>query len=93
MGRPRIVDVDYYELKNQLAKAIALNGRIQRRDTDRWNEYLRRHKVNEASMMHWGRSKFDQVEGVIIDCGSDWDGFYVYSVDQEAALKWVRDPD
>ena len=93
VGRPRIVDVDYYELKNQLAKAMAANGRIERRDADRWNEYLRQHKVNEASMMHWGRSKFDEVEGVIIDCGSDWDGFYVYSVDQEAALKWVRDPD
>jgi hypothetical protein len=93
VGRPRIVDVDYYEFKNQLAKAMASNGRVERRDGERWTQYLRQHKVNEASMMHWGRSKFDKVEAVIIDCGSDWDGFYVYSVDQEAALKWVRDPD
>lgn len=93
MGRPRIVDVDYYEFKSQLGKAVASRGRIERRDGARWTDYLHQHKVNEAAMLHWGRSKFEEVEAVIIDYGSDWDGFYVYSVDQEAALKWVRDAD
>jgi len=93
MGRPRIVDVDYYEFRDQLGKAAACDGRIERRDGARWTDYLQRHKINEAAMMHWGRSKFEQVEAVVIDCGSSWDGFYVYSVTEEAALKWVRDTD
>lgn len=93
MGRPRIVDVDYYEFKTQLSKAVAAGGRIERRDGTRWTQYLQHHKVNEAAMLHWGRSKFETVEAVIIDYGSPWDGFYVYSADQEAALKWVRDAD
>ncbi len=93
MGRPRIVDADYYELMAQLGKAVAVQGRIERRDGSRWTDYIQKHKVNEAAMLHWGRSKFDTVEAVIIDCGGAWDGFYVYSVDQEAALKWVRDAD
>ena len=93
MGRPRIVDVDYYEFRNQLSKAVASHGRVEQRDGARWTDYLRTHKVNETAMLHWGRSKFEKVEAVIIDYGSEWDGFYVYSADQEAALKWVRDPD
>ena len=93
MGRPRIIDVDYYEFKDQLAKAVASDGRVEPRDGAKWTNYIHEHKVNEASMLHWGRSKFEKVEAVVIDYGSAWDGFYVYSLAEEAALKWVRDPD
>jgi hypothetical protein len=33
------------------------------------------------------------VTPVIINCNESWDGFYVYSKDQEAVLKYVLDPE
>ncbi len=91
MSRPKIVDVDYYEFKDHLAEAIRQGGRIEKADKERWKAYLRDHKINEVSMLHWGKSKYDVVESVILDCGEEWDGLYVYSKDEEAALKWTRE--
>lgn len=93
MARPKIVDVDYYEFKDHLAKATREGGRIEKSDKERWKAYVKQHQINEVAMLHWGRSKYDTVEAVILDCGNEWDGFYVYSKDEEAALKWAKGDD
>lgn len=90
MSRPKIVDVNYFEFREHLAQAIREGGRIEKGDKERWKAYLRDHKINDVSMLHLGKSRYDVVDAVILDCGQDWDGFYVYSKDEEAVLKWTR---
>jgi hypothetical protein len=37
---------------------------------------------------------YEGLEPVIIDgeAGFEWRGYYLFSADEEAVLKWVRDP-
>lgn len=91
MGRPRIVEVNYFDFKKHLRQATDVGGRIEKSQKDQWKAYLKEHKINEVAMMHWGKSRFAEVKGVILDCGNDWDGFYCYSEMEEAVLKWTRE--
>ena len=89
MSRPEIVEVNYFEFKRALERARDSGNRIEKSDKPRWDAYLKENKINEVAMMHWGKSRFDSVVGVIID-GGQWEGFYVYSAQEEAVLKWTR---
>jgi hypothetical protein len=90
MGQPSIVEVDYYQLKEKLKRAVDAGGRIEKTDKQRWQKYIKEHGVNETSMLAWGKVKFmsGKIRLVAIDHGETWDGFYAYSDDDEAALKW-----
>lgn len=89
MGRPKIVEVDYYEFSSRLRKAIDNGRRLEKTDQPAWDEYVKKNKVNEIAMQSWGRSKFAGTKPVIISDGSTWDGFYVFSKEDEAVLKWT----
>ena len=89
MGRPKIVEVDYYEFSSRLRKAIDSGRRLEKTDQPAWDEYVKEHNVNEIAMQSWGRSKFSGTQPVIIADGSTWDGFYVFSKEDEAVLKWT----
>ncbi|MFK8017740.1 MAG: hypothetical protein AB8G17_20105 [Gammaproteobacteria bacterium] len=89
MPRARIIAVDYYEFTKSLRKAADKGNRIEKSQADKWKAYVDEHKINEIAMHSWGRSKFGGSTPVIINAGSDADGYYVYSKDEEAALKWV----
>jgi len=92
MGRPRIVEVNYFEFKKHLQEAADAGNRIEKTDKARWTAYVKQHKVNDVAMAHAGKVRYSKVVSVIID-GGPWIGFYVYSPEEEAVLKWVRDPD
>jgi hypothetical protein len=89
MDRPRIVDVNFYDFKTSLKRAADLGGRIEPSEKEKWQAYVKEHQVKEASCLVFGRSKSESIKPVIINSGEDWDGYYVYSDEDEVALKWV----
>jgi len=90
MAQPRIVEVDYYVLLDKLKAAVAAGGRIEKTDKESWQAYLSTHDVNVTTMQAWAKVKFmrGKAKMAIINHGADWDGFYVYSDQDELALKW-----
>ena len=96
MGRPRIVECDYYSFRTRLQRATDAGKRIEPVDGEAWKAYLREHKLSDVTMRAWAKQKFAYGEAslVVLDYGdAEWDGFYAYSEADEATLKWVRDPD
>ena len=95
MGRPRIVDVDYYDFKRHLRAATDKGGRLEPSDKEAWKTYLTENKISDVTMKAWGRQKFalGAPTLVVLKAGAKYDGFYAYSDPDEAALKWERDPD
>ncbi len=89
MGRPKIVEANYYEFVARLTKATNAGHRLEKSDQPAWDEYVTKHQVNEIAMRSWGSSKFEETAPVIIADGSSWDGYYVYSKVDEACLKWT----
>lgn len=90
MARPRIVDVDYYLFQRALRKAIDSGLRIDKADKDRWLSWVRENHVKEAAFMTFGQGKYEGLEPVIIDGDSEWRGYYLFSIQEEACLKWDR---
>jgi hypothetical protein len=90
MGQPRIVEVDYYQLVEKMKRASDAKCLIERKDKERWNAYIAEHGVRETSLEAFGKVKFmaGKPQLVAIDQGGTWDGCYVYSSEDEAALKW-----
>lgn len=90
MGQPKIVEVDFYALKEKLKRAADAGGRIEKTDKERWHKYLKEHGVNETAMVAWAKVKFMSGKSklVAIDHGESWDGLYAYSDEDESALKW-----
>ena len=89
MARPKIVEVDYYQFSKRLRTAIDAGKRLEKSDQPEWDEFVAAQKVNEVAMASWGRSKFANTVPVIINDGGSWEGYYVYSTDDEACLKWT----
>lgn len=92
MARPRIVDVNFYDLKNNMKRAADAHGLINPGDREKWKAYVKEHGIREATCMSFGRKKSESVKPVIINAGIDWDGYYVYSDADEVALKWEHNP-
>lgn len=93
MGRPKIVEANYYDFIARLTRATNARQRLEQTDQPAWDEYVARHQVNEVAMRSWGDSKFENTVPVIIADGSTWDGYYVYSKTDEACLKWTMSDD
>jgi hypothetical protein len=89
MARPKIVEVDYYQFAARLRKAIDSGHRLEKTDQPAWNDYVAANLVNEVAIAAWGQSIFAKTRPVIINDGSSWDGYYVYSKEDEACLKWT----
>lgn len=91
MARPKIIEVDYYDFKTQLRKAIDSGQRIEKSQGDEWSAFVTENKVNEVAMVAWGKGKFisGKPAPVVINDGSSWAGYYVYSDPDEMVLKWV----
>ncbi len=91
MGQPKIVEVDYYILLDKIKRAADAGGRIEKSDKEKWQEYMKANKVNDISLLAWGKVKFagGKLKLVVINHGDPWDGCYVYSEEDEAALKFV----
>ena len=63
---------------------------IERKDKVKWKAYITEHKVRETSLEAFGKVKFMAGKPVLvaIDMGESFDGCYVYSKEDEAAMKW-----
>ena len=94
MARPKIVDLDYFQFQKALRRAIDTGSRIDRAEKDRWHKWVRENRVKEAAFLSFSKRMYEGLEPVIIDGEPDdkWRGYYLYSADEEAVLKWVRDP-
>lgn len=91
MQRPRIVQVDYHEFIAALRRASDKAGRIDPSDKTRWIDWVKAGNVKEAAFRSVGNNQFDGLVPVIIDDGSEWAGYYLYSAREEACLKWTVD--
>ena len=89
MSRPKIVEVEYHLFAKQLQKATDSGHRIEKSDQPAWDEYVETNGVNEVAMASWGRSKFTKTQPVVLTTGNNWEGYYVYSIEDEACLKWT----
>ncbi len=91
MGQAKIVEVDYYILRDKIKRAADADGRIEKSDKQKWQEYIKDKKVNDTSLLAWAKVKFTgtKLKLVAINHGDPWDGCYVYSEEDEAALKFI----
>jgi len=90
MGRARVVEVDYYQLVENLKRASNANGLIEKTDKERWKAYIAENNVQDIKLEAFGKVKFmaGKPRLAAIVAGGSWDGCYVYSDQDEAALKW-----
>lgn len=84
-----MVEVDYYNFRQLLREAADRGARIEKRDKQRWDAYIKEHKLNEVGAMAIARSRFEEPTPVIVDLGNDQDGLYLYSDLEEGCLRLV----
>lgn len=89
MARARMVEVKYYSFRQLLREAAKRGGRVEKRDTQRWNAYVREHRINEVGATTIARERFDEPVPVIIDLGGEQDGLYFYSDLEEGCLRLI----
>jgi hypothetical protein len=75
MGRPRIVEVDYFRFQQALRRAIDSGERIDPSEKQRWSEWVRDHHIKEAAFKSFGQGKYEGLEPVIIDSDGQWRGY------------------
>ena len=95
MARPKIVDLDYFQFQRELRRAIDNGTRIDRGDKERWKDWVHENHIKEAAFRSFAKRMYEGLEPVIIDGEPDykWRGYYLFSTDEEAVLKWVREPE
>ena len=88
MARAKVVNFDYYDFLTLLQRASNAGARIDKSDS-RWGDYVKQHVINEIAATAIARQKFENITPVILAEGSDTDGLYFYSKDEEACLRLV----
>jgi hypothetical protein len=88
MARAKVVDFDYYQFLRISQRAGNAGQRLDKSDA-RWGDYVRQNNINEVAATAIARQKFESAVPVIIAEGSDTDGLYFYSRDDEACLRLV----
>jgi hypothetical protein len=91
MSRPRVVEQNYHEFLVELRAAADRGNRIETKEKERWKDWVRANKVQEAAFKSIAERKYEGIRPVIIDEDGPWRGYYLYTVAEEACLKWVRD--
>jgi hypothetical protein len=88
MARAKVVEFDYYQFLRILQRAGNSGMRLEKSDA-RWEDYVRKNKINEVAATAIARQKFESAVPVIIAEGGDSDGLYFFSRDDEACLRLV----
>lgn len=90
VNKPRIHSVNYFDFVNALRKANSAGHRIEKTEKQRWADYVRKNKVPEAAMSKYAESMVvgGQVKFVIINDDGEWEGYYVYSKDDQFSVKF-----
>jgi len=91
MSQVRIVEQNYFEFTAALRSAADRGNRIEPKDKDRWKDFVREHRIQEAAFKSLADKKYEGMKPVIIADDSPWQGYYLYTTDEEAVLKWVRE--
>ena len=91
MSQVRIVEQNYFEFTNALRSASDQGSKLEPRDKDAWKAWVRENRIQEAAFKSLADKKYEGMQPVIIDDESDWRGYYMYTTDEEAVLKWVRE--
>ena len=89
MRRAHMKEVNYYEFQMHLRDATDKGCRIEKGQKEAWKAYLKELDIKEIAAISIGNLQFESVIPVIINCSGGWDGFYVYSKDNEAVLKYI----
>ena len=92
MPRAKVVDFDYYQFLKLLRRATDGGARIEKGDS-RWAEYVKAHAINEVAAAAIAKQKFEKAVPVIIAEGSESDGLYFYSKNEEACLRLIALPE
>ncbi len=85
---PRIKEVEFWSFLDALQRASDSGQKIEPLDKDAWKAYLKANRMSEPMMEEFAKARFMTFDKVIIEDDSDWMGLYMYSVDDEGALKW-----
>lgn len=93
MGRPHIVEKDYYQFQQALQRAVDTGNRIDVSDQKRWQEWVKEHRVKEVSFKTFGAGMYEELEPVIINQDDEWGGYFMFSKAEEVVLTWVQNPD
>ena len=91
MSQVRIVDQNYFEFFNALRAASDKGNKIEPRDKENWKAWVNEHRIQEAAFKSLADKKYEGMTPVIINEDGPWGGYYMYTTDEEAVLKWVRD--
>ncbi len=91
MSQIRIVEQNYFEFSAALRDATDTGNKIEPHDKTRWKEFVKENRIQEAAFKSLANKKFEEMKPVIIDDGSAWSGYYLYTTVEEACLKWVRE--
>lgn len=91
MSQVRIVEQNYFEFSNALRAASDKGAKLEPRDKERWKEYVTEHRIQEAAFKSLADKKYEGMQPVIINEDGAWQGYYMYTIAEEAVLKWVRD--
>ena len=91
MSQVRIVEQNYFEFQNALRSASDRGEKLEPRDKDAWKEWVRANRIQEAAFKSLADKKYEGMTPVIINDDGPWQGYYMYTTEEEAVLKWVRD--
>ncbi|MEJ2159913.1 MAG: hypothetical protein P8X53_05460 [Chromatiales bacterium] len=91
MGRPKIVEQNYFEFKAALRKAVDEGNRLEPKEKERWRAWVKKHRIQEAAFRSLAEGRFEGIAPVIIDDDGPWGGYYLFSTAEEACLKWTRE--
>jgi hypothetical protein len=89
VARAKVVDFDYYQFLGLLRRATDAGSRIEKKDGERWSEYVKAHRINEIAATAIANRKFEGAVAVILAEGKDTDGLYFYSKNDEGCLRLV----
>jgi hypothetical protein len=90
MSRPIVEELNFTEFRRALDRAALAGTRIQPREKERWQEYVRRNAVRELNFQAFAAGKYEGLEPVIIDDTTEWGGYFLWSAMEEVVLRWRR---
>ena len=91
MGQPSIIEINYQEFLSTLQRATNSNKKIDVTDKERWDKFVREHKIPEAGMAvkaQAGAMSGTKTKAVIIDGFGKADGYYMYAPADLFCLKY-----
>jgi hypothetical protein len=91
MSRVRIVEKNYSEFRTALQKASDTGKKLEPVDKAKWKEFVTENRIKEAAFRSIATKKYEGMKPVVIQDDDRWSGYYMYTTDEEAVLKWERD--